>query len=129
MKHLLPVTLLLLGCAQGRLAVVREDADIRFNFGSQEEPAHVLGITVFEMDGGNRGQTICSLERSSKFVVPAEMSTWTYGKPLPQAGFYPVGCGPLTIGREYGVTITDASHRNFFKRFRQAEDGRILTID
>jgi len=129
MKYILTISLLLFGCAQGRLAVVRENADIRFNFGSAEEPARVLGISVFEMDSGNRGQTICSLERSSKFVSPVEMSTWIYGKPIPQASFYPVGCGPLSIGREYGVTITDPSHRNFFKRFRLAEDGRILTVD
>jgi len=129
MKYILPITLLLFACAQGRMAVVREDADIRFNFGSGQEPARVLGISVFEMDGGTRGQTICNLERSSKFVAPVEMTTWIYGKPIPQASFYPVGCGPLTIGREYGVTITDASHRNLFKRFRLAEDGRILTVD
>jgi len=129
MKHLLIMTWFLLGCAQGSMAVVREGADIRFNFGSPQEPALVLGISVFEMDGGNRGRTICSLERSSKYVLPAETGTWTYGKPLPQSGFYPAGCGPLTIGREYGVAITDASHRNFYKRFRLAEDGRILTID
>ena len=129
MKHIFPIMLLLFGCAQGRMAVVREGADIRFSFGSGKEPVGVLGIAVFEMDDGNRGQTICNVGTSSKFAAPVEMSTWIYGRPIAQASFYPVGCGPLVIGREYGITITDGSHRNLFKRFRLAEDGRILTVD
>ena len=80
---LVAAMILLVGCAGGRVAVLRDGEQVRFDFGwgLRDEAVRVTQISVFEVEGGHRGRTVCELRRRSILVDDSViMKSWTYGQ-------------------------------------------------
>jgi hypothetical protein len=79
---------------------------LTFGFGPsgwRTKSPSVNRISVFELDQRQRGRTVCSVNRLTR-VGTVELAAWRYGERI--EGFDLQGCGPLEIGRNYGVTVS-----------------------
>jgi hypothetical protein len=129
MRAFLVLVVLLSSCG-GHIQVARDKSGVRFDFsqGFCKEPLAVMGISVFEDEGGNRGRTVCNLNRQSLWLHDvAEMRSWVYGTPVGR-NYIPMGCLPLDPGRKYGVVVHYVAHRTVYTRFVVAPDGAVQDV-
>ena len=129
MRFVLIVLVFVVGCGSAAQLRASSDSDgIRFNFDRRGEAVPVLGISVFEMDNGRRGRTVCDLDRISPAShATASMRTWLYGEVV-GATYKVTECAPLDVEREYGVALYQPGHCLSFTRFRLRSDGSVVDL-
>jgi hypothetical protein len=120
-------TLCLVACATGRIKVMSDRDDVRFNFERSGKPVLVGGISVFEVEQGRRGRTVCDLNSTSRWMQDlSRMDSWIYGREV-VPNYRAVGCIPLIPGREYGVLVHSVNCM-FLTHFTISENGTVLDL-
>jgi hypothetical protein len=132
MRYLATAILIVItGCAgPGTVSARRNGDGILFRFAEGSHPGiHLIGVSVFEVESGRRGRTVCGLQlKEAAPSYGAPLVDWVYGTD-PQGGDYETkDCIGLAPNLVYGIAGYRYDHRLVLTHFVLYEDGTVHEV-